>query len=144
MTRDRSSGSHLPQDRVLHRTPLRRTELRSQPTARVEAATARRRRRVRRVARQHDALAARLDGRVGHRVRRQQRHRVGVHRLAVKGCGQPRLHDPPQVHHRNLIADVVHDRQVVADEQVRQPELDLQALEEIDWYPSLDRSVSER
>ena len=47
------------------------------------------------------------------------------------------------IHHRDAIADVAHDRQVVGNEQVRQVELFLQFLEQVD-HLRLDRHVQGR
>ena len=53
------------------------------------------------------------------------------------------LDDLAQVHHGDAVADVAHDRQVVGDEQVRQAELALQVLEQVDDL-RLDRHVERR
>ena len=50
------------------------------------------------------------------------------------------LDDPPEVHHGDPVADVADDAQVVGDEQVGQPELALQPLEQVDDL-GLDRHV---
>ena len=42
------------------------------------------------------------------------------------------LHELAQVHHRHPIGDVADDREVMGDEQVGQPELRLEALEQVD------------
>src|SRR6185295_7924515 len=42
------------------------------------------------------------------------------------------LRDVPEIHHGNPIGDVTHHRQVVRDEEVRQLELFLQILHQID------------
>jgi hypothetical protein len=42
------------------------------------------------------------------------------------------LHDPTEVHDRNPVGDVPHDREVVRDEQIGELELLLQLLEQID------------
>src|SRR5438552_18333151 len=44
----------------------------------------------------------------------------------------PRLDDAPEVHHRDLVADVADDAEVVADEEVREVELALERLEEVE------------
>jgi hypothetical protein len=48
-----------------------------------------------------------------------------------------------QVHHRHPVADVLDHRQVVGDEQVRQPEAPLQVLQQVD-HLRLDRDVERR
>ena len=50
------------------------------------------------------------------------------------------LDDLAEVHHRDLVADVAHDGQVVRDEHVREAELVLQVLEQVD-HAGLDRHV---
>ena len=42
------------------------------------------------------------------------------------------LDDPAEIHHRDPVGDVAHHRQIVRDEQVRQAELGLQPLEQVD------------
>ena len=42
------------------------------------------------------------------------------------------LHHPAQIHHRDPVADVLHHRQVVGDEQVGQPQPLLQVLQQVD------------
>ena len=53
------------------------------------------------------------------------------------------LDDLAQVHHRDPVGDVPDHRQVVGDEQVGQPELVLQVLEQVD-HAGLDRHVQRR
>src|SRR2546427_347620 len=80
-------------------------------------------------ARQQDALALRLG--VGHRHGGEQRRGVGMAGAAVKGgCGRA-LHDFAQVHDRHLIRDVLHDREIVSDEQVGEPAALLQVGEQV-------------
>jgi hypothetical protein len=50
------------------------------------------------------------------------------------------LHDPAEVHHRDARREVAHHREVVADEEVGEPELLLQVLEQVD-HLRLDRNV---
>ena len=69
------------------------------------------------------ALALPLDLRVGDRDRRQQRDRVRMERVVVQVVGRRDLHDLAEVHDRDPVGDVADDRQVVRDEEVRQPEL---------------------
>ena len=93
--------------------------------ARAEAAARRRRGRVRHVALQH-ACARRLSRRVGHRNRREQRLRVRVARRGEQRALVGALDDAAEVHHRDARRDVLDDREIVRDEQVRQPEARLQ------------------
>ena len=78
--------------------------------------------------------------RVGDRHRRQQRDRVGMERAGVQVVRRGQLDDPAEVHHRDPVADVADDRQVVGDEQVGQRELVLEALQQVDDL-GLDRHV---
>ena len=50
------------------------------------------------------------------------------------------LDDLAEVHHRHAVGDVPHDRQVVRDEDVREAEIALQRLEEVDHLRA-DRDV---
>ena len=69
--------------------------------------------------------------RIGLRCGRQQRLRVRVHRLVVEELSGPDLHHLAEVHHGDHVGDVAHDRQVVGDEQIRQPESGLQVLQQV-------------
>ena len=50
------------------------------------------------------------------------------------------LDDPTEVHHRDAVRDVLHRGEIVGDEQVRQVELTLQTLEQVQ-HLRLDRHV---
>jgi hypothetical protein len=104
----------------------------------VEVAPGRRADRARDVALQQDALA--LDLGVGDRHRGEQRLGVGVARVRVEVLRGRDLDDLAEVHHGDARADVLDDRQVVGDEQVREVELLLEVLEEVD-HLRLDRHV---
>ena len=52
-------------------------------------------------------------------------------RLAQHGRGRPRLDDLAGVHHGDAIAHVLHDLEVVRDEQVGQPLGGLELLERV-------------
>ena len=124
----------------MHRRRSSSRELLVQPAAGAEPAAARRVRRARHLAAQHDALPRPLHRRVRDRHRRDQRLGVRVvraleQRVAVRG-----LDDRAQVHHRDPVADVPDHRQVVGDEQVRQPEVVLQLLQQVE-HLRLDRHV---
>ena len=106
----------------------------------MEAAGRRRVDRAGHVALQPDPLALRSPLEVRHRHGRQQRHRVRVHRRLVELLATADLHDLAEVHDRDPVADVPHDRQVVRDDHVGQPELVLQVLEQVDDL-GLDRHV---
>jgi len=53
------------------------------------------------------------------------------------------LRERSQVHDTNAVADVLHDGQVVGDEQVGQPQLLLEVVEEIQDL-ALDRDIERR
>ena len=63
---------------------------------------------------------------------REQRLRVGVHGLAVERRVLGELDDASQVHDGHAVGDVAHDGEVVGDEQVGEPELALQLLQQVD------------
>ena len=113
------------------------------PAARAKSASRGRVGRARHVSRQHDppALAAhvrRLDRDGG-----EERLRVRVHRRLVDLLARPDLDDLAQVHHGDAIRDVADDRQVVGDEEVREPELVLELGEQVDDL-RLNRDVERR
>ena len=98
----------------------------------VEAAAGRRVRGRGQVAREQDLLALVLDHRVRDRDRGHQRARVGVQRRRVELAGLRLLDQPAEVHHADPVADVAHHREVVGDDEVGEPELVLQLLEQVE------------
>ena len=58
--------------------------------------------------------------------------RVGVLRGAEDLLGGPALDDAAALHHRDGVADLPHHREVVRDEEVAEPELALQLLEQLE------------
>jgi hypothetical protein len=70
--------------------------------------------------------------RVGGRDRGQERPRVGVDRRREQVVGVRDLDDAAEIHHRDSVRDVPHDREIVRDEEVGQPELALQILQQVD------------
>ena len=66
--------------------------------------------------------------------------RVGHDRLRVELLRRRELDDLAQVHHGDPVRDVAHDAQVVRDEQVREAELVLEVVEQVDDL-RLDRDV---
>ena len=78
--------------------------------------------------------------RVGDRDRRHERLRVRVARVAEELLAVGQLDDAAQVHHRDAIADVLDHAHVVGDEEVGQPELALEVLEQVEDL-GLDRDV---
>jgi len=98
------------------------TDLLRLPATGVEAAARGRVHRRGHVAGEDDALALLLDLRVGDRDGREQRLAVRVERVLVEVDAVGELDDLAQVHDRDSVADVAHDREVVRDEQVRKVE----------------------
>src|SRR5215471_18714061 len=99
-------------------------------TARVEAAAGRRLDGAGDVALEEDALA--LHRRVGDGHRGEKRLRVGMLRVVVELLARGDLHDLAQVHHGYARGDVLDHGEIVSDEEVRQVELLLEILQEID------------
>ena len=66
-----------------------------------------------------------------------------MERVLVQVVRRRQLHDLAEVHHRDPIGDVPDDGEVVRDEEVREVELALQCLEQIDDL-RLDRDVERR
>ena len=86
----------------------------------MERAAGRRRQRARRLPGEHDAVPPAAG--VRHRHGGEQARRVGVQRPPEQLGPTAELHDPPQVHHRHPVRELLHRRQVVGDEQQRQPQ----------------------
>ena len=72
------------------------------------------------------------DRRVGHRDRAEQRRGVRVRRMRVEHVGVADLAHPAQVHDRHPVADVLHDGEVVGDEDQRQAVAGLHVLEQVE------------
>ena len=83
------------------------------------------------------------DGRVGHRHRRQQRHRVRVQRAVEHVVAGAELDDAAEVHHRDPVAEVLHDGEVVGHEHQREVEPALQVAQQVEDL-RLDRHVEGR
>src|SRR5512133_165652 len=139
MAGDQVAVGELPERRHLGRA-AGRLDVRA---ARVEAAGVRRVRWAREVPRQEDRFALRFHLRIRDRNRGEQRDRVGVERVLVELLRRRDLDDRAQIHDGDPVRDVAHDRQVVGDEEVRQRELRLELLEEVDDL-RLDRDVERR
>ena len=69
--------------------------------------------------------------------------RVGCCGCGEQALGRRQLDHPPGAHHRDALGDVLHDREVVRDEQVGQPQRVLQILEQVEDL-RLDRDVERR
>src|SRR6266852_3211385 len=146
---------HLPRKmarRLLIPVPMRlqlRLHLRAHPrhprdrTPRVEPAPRWRVHRRRDLPLDQHRLAPPLDQRIRHGNRRQQRLRVRVLRVLVNVDAVGDLHHLPQVHDRYPVRQVPHHREVVGDEQVRQLELFLEILKQVDDL-RLNRDVQRR
>ena len=89
--------------------------------ARVEPAARRRIDRRRRIARA-GSRSSRACGalRVGDRHADSSARVYGMPRVLVERRGRRQLDDRAEVHHRDAVADVAHDRQVVRDEEIGQ------------------------
>ena len=74
---------------------------------------------------------------------REERLRVGVLRPREQLVPRGDLDELPEVHHRDAVAEVLHGREVVRDEQAREAELRLQRPEEVE-DGRLDRDVERR
>src|SRR6185437_787525 len=97
--------------------------------------------RARDVALQQRALAHRA--RVRQRHRREQGARVGVPRIPEQLVGRRGLHDLAEVHYGDAVGDVLHDREIMAYEDVGEPEALLQRLHQV-YDLRLDRHVERR
>ena len=95
----------------------------------MEVAAPRRRRRIRDLPLQHDALRAHAGIRLRHRgeQRRGVRMLGGVNSSSVVG----QLDHPADVHHGHAVADVPDHAQIVRDEQIGQPKLRLQIQQQV-------------
>jgi len=69
------------------------------------------------------------------RNRRQQRLGVRVHRRVEHRLGRAGLDEFAEIHHGDAVTDVLDDREVVADEQVRQPEVLLEVSQQVENLP---------
>jgi hypothetical protein len=69
---------------------------------------------------------------VGNGYRGQERLGVRVTRSAVDLFDGPNLDDLSEVHDGHAVCDVSNDREIVRNEQIRQAELTLQVLQQVD------------
>ena len=112
------AAAHLPQLGRPRGAFLGVAELLPQPAPGVEPASRGRVHRGRDVALEDQPAAPAARIRVGDRG--QEGHGVGVAGLPVEVLHRAHLRDLAQVHHAHPVADVLDDREVVTDEQVRQ------------------------
>src|SRR5215470_3743561 len=140
------AGAHLARNPVARRDLVQhllvlRARRHAQAAARVEAAARRRIDRARHVTLEQDALA--LQRGVRNRHRGEQRLGVGMLGIGVQLLRRRDLDDLAQVHHGHARADVLDDGEIVRDEDVREAELGLEILEQVDDL-RLDRDVQRR
>ena len=121
----------LDGERAEQRLARRAVVLRAR-TARMEAAALGRVDRVRDVSCEDERLAAPAAARVRDRDGREQRAGVRMPRGCIEVVGRRELDELPQVHHGDAVGDVPDDAQVVGDEDVREAELALQVLEQVE------------
>ena len=107
----------------------------------MEAAARRRIHCARNVAFQQRALAHDRGIRLRHG--RQQRTCVGVARIAEELFGRRSFNDLAEVHHGDAVGDMLHDREIVADEHIGQAKARLKRPHQIDDL-RLDRDVERR
>ena len=122
----------MPLAAVDQRRILLRTDRLCLPAARPEPATRRRVGRVRHVALEHDPLALPALARLLDRNRGEQCLRVRMRWALVDVRPGSDLDDTSEVHDGDAVGDVPHEREIVRDEEVRQPEVPLQRLEQVD------------
>src|SRR6202051_4127560 len=77
------------------------------------------------------------------RDRRQQRLGIRVQRRGIKLARGRGLDDAAEIHDGHALADMLDDRQIMGDEEISQPQLLLQVLQEIDDL-GLDRYIQRR
>ena len=78
--------------------------------------------------------------RIRDRHGREQRVRVRMEWCRVEHLPRRRLHDVAEVHDRDAVRDLTNDREIMGDEQVGDPELLLEVLEQVEDL-RLDRHV---
>jgi hypothetical protein len=73
-----------------------------------------------------------FQSRVCHRDRRKKGLGIGMPGILVEELGWSHLHDPSQVHDRDVVTDMSDDIEVMGDEEISQPEFFLQILQQVD------------
>src|SRR4051812_5233306 len=119
------AGPHFADRRLFGAAALRRIW-----TARMEAASRRWIDRTRHVAGQDHAQA--LETGIRHRDGREQRLGVGMLRIPEERMLVRELDNAPEVHDGDAMADVLDDREVVRDEEIRESQLVLKIHEQVD------------
>src|SRR5438132_9757929 len=84
--------------------------------------------------------AASLAARTGARHGFQQRAGIGMRTVVEQVLGGPLLHDTPEIDHGDLVAEIFHHGEIVADQDIAQSELVLKVLQQIE-YLRLHRNV---
>ena len=98
----------------------------------VEPARARRIDGARNVPFEDDRLTLPPELGIRDRNRGQERARIRVLRLAVQRLAVGNLGDLPEIHDHHAVRDVSDDIEIVGDEDVRQPEVVLQVLQQVE------------
>ncbi len=106
--------------------------------ARAEPTSGRRIDRIGRVTAQGRGRAP--PGRIQGRPARQQRSRIGMAGRLEHGLDRSELGDTAEIHDHHAVGDVVHDVEIVADEQIGKPETVLQIHQQVQDL-GLDRLV---
>ena len=138
-----TGGDHVRSDRPQRRGLVgaagRVAQLGTQPAAGMERAARGRRGQAGRLTPHEAHLLDAVDRRPGG----QQRPGVRMVGRLQRPARRPLLHEAPQVHHADAVAQVAHHAQVVGDEQVRQAVLATQVGEQVEDL-RLDRHVQRR
>lgn len=122
------AGAEVAVSDLLELRSLLAADLLSNGATRVETAARRRIDGRRRIAGKDDALASLLNVRIRHGNSGQQRLRVRMMGLGVERLPVGKLDHLTQVHNGNAIGDVLHNGQVVSDEQIRGAKLVLSSF----------------
>src|SRR5450759_571296 len=137
---DEVAGSHVAGPLLLKGRDLAPATVDRERAPSVEPATERYLSRAGDVALEDHPLPSLLDGGIGHWDGGQQSARVRMQRLGVEPVTGRHLDEGAQVHHRDPVADVADDAQVVGHEQVGEVELFAQPIEQVE-HLGLDRHV---
>ena len=70
--------------------------------------------------------------RIGPWDGRKQRLGIGMTRAGIEGALGGDFDELAEIHHSDAVADMLHDREVVGDEQIGEPETALQVLQQVD------------
>jgi hypothetical protein len=125
------AGDELARRLLLERRGDPTTHVDRQRAPRVEGTPGGRLGGTRELAVEDDLRPPALAPRVGNGDRAHERLGVGVQRPREQGIARRQLDDPAQVHHGDPVADVADDREVVGDEQIRDPEAALQVDQQV-------------